>query len=310
MSPNIIESVAKITQPLALAGLIALILFGVFRLILKLDVFPQLRAGHGYALLVRIVDRVFVLALVALVIGLIGYFLVQPSKTGEAAYPLDLADKTSKAFYEADAATLYDLLPAFVQKNFPTVSAVEATVKRELFQLPGAPRYRTLKSHEVSGSNGIAIYQVEFDSVSSWLEQVGVVRVDGVWKLYNINVMPAEWPTESVSAQMLPYSTAEAFAAAIRAVSTGASGDNPATFTDKWIPPPGWNVTVSGTEPTKGARTCDVSAVGGGTTFRLVVVLGGCKLTAGQQLVVFGKISSANADRVDVRSVRVFPRQL
>lgn len=308
MPPTLIESVARITQPLALAGLIALILFGVLRLILQLNVFPKLRAGHGYALLMRIVDRVFILALVALVIGLVGYFLVQPgTKHADEAYPLDLADKSSKAYYEADAATMYALLPAFLQKNFATVGGVEKTLKRELFQLPGSPRYRTLKSHEVSGSNGVAIYQVEFDSVSLWLEQIGVVRVDGTWKLYNINVIPAEWPIASASARALPYGTTEAFEAAVRPALLEGTAEKLSSLTDQWIPPSGWTMRVTGTQPTEGASTCDVSAVGGSTAFRLKLVLGGCRFATGQRLLVLGKVASLGRDWVEIRSVRVFP---
>lgn len=141
-----------------------------------------LQTRHGAALLTRIVDRIFYLALTALVLGVGGYLLIKlykPKVEGNT-FPIELAENSLKALYARDAAALYGMLPESAKAIFPSVTSIEAQAKRETLQIPDPPRFRTLRTSEVLGTGGVAIFKAEFDEGSVWHEQVSVARVGGV----------------------------------------------------------------------------------------------------------------------------------
>jgi hypothetical protein len=73
---KIIEIAASVSTPLALGGLMAAIFFFVLKQILAKNVFPRLSRDHSAAFLTHVVDRLFILALVAMVLGFAGYVVV------------------------------------------------------------------------------------------------------------------------------------------------------------------------------------------------------------------------------------------
>lgn len=81
---RVLEIASTVSTPLGLGGLFAAIVFFIFKQILQRDLFPRLSRDHSAALLKLIVDRLFVLALVAMVLGFSGYVLatVLPVATG------------------------------------------------------------------------------------------------------------------------------------------------------------------------------------------------------------------------------------
>lgn len=70
---KIFEIASQVSTPLALAGFFAALVFFIFRQIVAKNIFPRLTAAIGADLLKLIVDRLFVLALVAMVLGFVGY---------------------------------------------------------------------------------------------------------------------------------------------------------------------------------------------------------------------------------------------
>jgi hypothetical protein len=80
---EILDIATKVSTPLALGGLFAAILFLIFRQIISKNIFPQLTRAVGGTLLKQIIDRLFVLALIAMILGFIGFIVVNvyPSKT-------------------------------------------------------------------------------------------------------------------------------------------------------------------------------------------------------------------------------------
>jgi HEAT repeat protein len=72
---RIFEIATHVSTPLALAGFIACVVFFVLRQIVAKDIFPRLTAAIGAGLLRLIIDRLFVLALVAMILGF-GAYLV------------------------------------------------------------------------------------------------------------------------------------------------------------------------------------------------------------------------------------------
>lgn len=70
---TIFDIASHVSTPLALAGLFAAAVFFIFRQILAKNIFPQLTAAIGADVLRLVIDRLFLLALVAMVLGFVGY---------------------------------------------------------------------------------------------------------------------------------------------------------------------------------------------------------------------------------------------
>jgi hypothetical protein len=75
MTEKLIQIAIQVSNPLALAGLIAALFFLLAREMLSRGLFPQLAQSAGGKLLRHVVDRFFVLALVAMVLGFTGFAL-------------------------------------------------------------------------------------------------------------------------------------------------------------------------------------------------------------------------------------------
>jgi len=70
---EIFEIATNISTPLALSGLFAAIIFFVFRKILAKEIFPRLSKATSADIIKKIIDYVFILALVAMVLGFAGF---------------------------------------------------------------------------------------------------------------------------------------------------------------------------------------------------------------------------------------------
>ncbi len=76
---EIFEIASNISRPLALGGFFAAVVFFIFRQILKKEVFPTLSKSASADIIKTIIDRLFLLALVAMVLGFAGYILPNPN---------------------------------------------------------------------------------------------------------------------------------------------------------------------------------------------------------------------------------------
>lgn len=94
---RILEIASQVSTPLALAGFFAAALFLVFRQIVAKNIFPRLTAAVGATLLKQIIDRLFVLALVAMLLGFAGYLLPQLLDAPESRAPADSPDRGAQA---------------------------------------------------------------------------------------------------------------------------------------------------------------------------------------------------------------------
>lgn len=70
---KIFELATSISTPLALSGFFAAIVFYIFRQIVAKNIFPKLTAAVGARVLRFIIEKLFILALVAMVLGFIAY---------------------------------------------------------------------------------------------------------------------------------------------------------------------------------------------------------------------------------------------
>ena len=74
---EIFKIASNISTPLALGGLFAAILFFLFRQILKMEIFPKLNRALGGQIVISIINKLFILALVAMVLGFAGYVIAR-----------------------------------------------------------------------------------------------------------------------------------------------------------------------------------------------------------------------------------------
>jgi len=72
---KIFQIATRISTPVALGGFLAAVFFFLAQQIIAKDIFPKLSEKLGSALLMNIIDKAFVLALVAMVLGFAGYAL-------------------------------------------------------------------------------------------------------------------------------------------------------------------------------------------------------------------------------------------
>ncbi len=87
METNLIKIATRIATPLSLASAIIMVLYLLYRLVLGLDIFTTLAENNTFLLLNSIVDKVFILAVVGLVLGIGSYSLhhyLPPKKQGLA----------------------------------------------------------------------------------------------------------------------------------------------------------------------------------------------------------------------------------
>jgi len=70
---SIFEIASKVSTPLALAGVVVAVLFLIFRQIIKKNIFPKLTVALAGTIIQSIINKMFILALVAIVLGFAGY---------------------------------------------------------------------------------------------------------------------------------------------------------------------------------------------------------------------------------------------
>ncbi|MCA1629137.1 MAG: hypothetical protein LC785_06945 [Acidobacteria bacterium] len=90
---NIFEIASKISTPLALSGLFAAILFFICRQIIAKNIFPSLTRTAGRKVIIIIITGLFGLALLAMVLGFIGFLVTQlKGETKNITQPLSNTD--------------------------------------------------------------------------------------------------------------------------------------------------------------------------------------------------------------------------
>lgn len=86
---KILKLIPTIRRPVALAGLVIVVLYGIYKLILTLPIFSRINDVQTFALIDRIALYLFILALVAIVLSIFAYlgvhFIKQKSIRGEHA---------------------------------------------------------------------------------------------------------------------------------------------------------------------------------------------------------------------------------
>jgi CheY-like chemotaxis protein len=76
MEKKLFEIASKVATPLSLSSIIMIALYLIYKSIIGLGIFGNLKENNSFILLSTIVDRLFSLALVALILGVIAYLFV------------------------------------------------------------------------------------------------------------------------------------------------------------------------------------------------------------------------------------------
>lgn len=76
MENNLFKVASKVARPISLVSIAIIAVYLIFRLILNLDIFSSLSEQHTFALVSLVANRIFTLALVTLVFGIIAYAYV------------------------------------------------------------------------------------------------------------------------------------------------------------------------------------------------------------------------------------------
>jgi hypothetical protein len=84
---EIFRIATQISTPLALAGFLAAAFFLIVRLILKKNIEAQIRPSEAALIVRQIIDRLFVLSLVAMVFGFAGWMLIAVQKARASTAP-------------------------------------------------------------------------------------------------------------------------------------------------------------------------------------------------------------------------------
>lgn len=162
---GILRVASNISTPLALGGLCAAILFLILRQMIAANLFPVLEQAFGGHLLRLIVNRLFILALVAMILGFIAYILVVlvPAKPVGQGISLTLPPKAKLSDtikflaqlenYTADITSSCDGKNMDVEIEGGPVMAKSTVELIELLRLrviPPAPRpqYKVVRQQE------------------------------------------------------------------------------------------------------------------------------------------------------------------
>lgn len=307
---SVLEVASRVSTPLALGGLFAAILFLIFRQLLRLKIFPKLARKEGYTLLRVVVDRLFFLALVAMILGAIAFVFGQWQASDPDGSPestdrdeqIALAEEALQLFHAGDYEGAFGVFGPLVRGQYTFVQFRDA-MARELFQLPAAPLFvRFQQIDRVAGFLRVS-FAAEFDSITTWREDVIFAEGERGWELYQITPYPASWPPTQ-SMQALAVRSAGELAEAMN--REGAQGSD---YLGRWVGLPGWRVITRSAVAKEGEHTCDltVEEVGTGATIVVENALGGCALAAGERLLVVGKVSDIREEEIQLSEVRYWP---
>jgi len=210
---------------------------------------------------------------------------------------LKTADRALDGLYKASWETVYASFAPSVQQSLP-FAVFREVARHQMAQLPGPPLRRKLRyDPKVEGVSLIVQYEAQFDSLSTWLETVVLVRVGNSWSLYRIDVQPLTWlsasaATSTILAEVTP--------------SDALNGSHKTDLVGTWTPQQGWRATLKSFKK-KAESTCDMQLVAGNVTLIGRDVLGGCKQKPGTALDLVGRVASSGKRLVELEQVRYQP---
>ncbi len=309
MITSVFEIAAKVSTPLALSGLTLAVLFFIFRQLLAKNIFPELARATGGALLRQIVDRLFVLALVAMFLGTAGYLLpLLAPRVARSELPSTAAAETVLSqLYSGKYQELYDSLSPELRSQIP-FAAFLTGVKKQMSQFSAPPLYRRLSRTQTVAGYCYYTFEAEFDQRSRFREILTYADTPTGWLFLRFDLYPTDWPLPSVAAP-LPESTASALFQRLEKLEPLQL----ASFLNNevvghWIPAPGWSGRFEKILSQEDTRTCDIQLRESSTGALLTArdVLDGCTLKEAKYVTLFGRVDKASNRSAEISSVRWF----
>lgn len=97
MKPNLDKLMgiaSKVKTPLTLSGIVVIVLYAIYRQVLSLDVFENVGANSTFVLLQNVLDRLFWLAQIAIILGVVSYLttFILSRKTPPSSSNVSLID--------------------------------------------------------------------------------------------------------------------------------------------------------------------------------------------------------------------------
>jgi len=204
----------------------------------------------------------------------------------------------------------YEMLPDQIRKNTTFAQFRDDSI-RTLFQLPANPLKHTVDQVVDSGGYLNVLLFSEFSVDTRVRDVVTLAKGSAGWTLWAYNWQPVEWPL------VWPASTEIQTSAAAVMKSFKALGQEersvplPQRFRGSITgAAPGWKLVVeSVSNRSQDGHRCDVRSVesdGGedSVVVDLKRVIGGCKLEAGQRVLVHGMLSGVNASHIELDAIR------
>jgi hypothetical protein len=116
-SEGLFSLAAKVRTPLTLAGVAFVILYKLYDRVLSLNIFSALGESGTRAVIEKLLDKVFVLAIIALCLGVVSYLLTFFFKPKSAPLKSDVhlldasLDSTSREYTEEIAGRVHSVRP-------------------------------------------------------------------------------------------------------------------------------------------------------------------------------------------------------
>lgn len=311
LSSTVFDLASRISTPLALAGFALATLFFIFRQLLAKNIFPRLSRAIGGALLRQIVDRLFILALVAMILGFAGYIVVNRGHTqSEPRAPAAAsAQIVLEKLYAGDWAQVYEAFSPAFRAQLP-FGAFAADAQMTMSQFSSPPKYRHLQSKQIIAGQLFFTFESEFDARSRVREVVTYVNADGSWALWRFDLLPSDWPLPGSMKPLADSSAGSLIDKVMRLPLMERREILSNDVVNHWIALPGWSGVVVATVSQKGERTCDVQLQEESSRASIVArdLLDGCALGQNQRLTLVGRVDTVTALGVEISGVRFWRR--
>jgi len=76
MDPDIMKSIASISTPLGVSGIAIIMVYGIYKAIIKKDTLTRLREKNSFRVLELIIRYIFILAIVVAVLGIVSFTVI------------------------------------------------------------------------------------------------------------------------------------------------------------------------------------------------------------------------------------------
>jgi|ERR1700722_748294 len=190
---------SNISTPLGLAGFFAAAVFFIFRMVLKITPSGTLRPSHASEILKRVIDRLFILSLVAMVLGFCGYIYVKGSTLNPQRDPTKIPSNSGSQVPLENAAN--NNLTLFAIKSLQLLDASElATNNKARLSIKALVQPTTAKLYFDSPEDFKMVFAFYLEGVE---HGKGDVDIDVSYKLVAEMTEPGSIP-ETYHDSLLP----------------------------------------------------------------------------------------------------------